>query len=77
MKTSIRSETRTIVSVTQTTINPYMLIVVVLAIAGAIFGINKVSPWFMLIVFLASCGGMGIVLWNHRKEICRGQCPYR
>jgi ATP-dependent Clp protease ATP-binding subunit ClpC len=68
MKTSIRSETRTIVSVTQTTINPYMLIVVVLAIAGAIFGINKVNPWFMLIVFLASCGGMGMVLWNHRKE---------
>jgi len=68
MKPSIHSETRTIVSVTQTTINPYMLMVVVLAIAGAIFGINQVSPWFMLIVFLASCAGMGIVLWNHRRE---------
>jgi ATP-dependent Clp protease ATP-binding subunit ClpA len=68
MKPSIHSETRTIVSVTQTTINPYMLMVVVLAIAGAIFGINQVSPWFMLIAFLASCAGMGIVLWNHRKE---------
>ena len=72
MKTSIRSETRTIVSVTQTTINPYMLIVVVLAIAGAIFGINKVSPWFMLIIFLASCAGMGIVLFeSFRKENLR------
>ena len=68
MKPSIHSETRTIVSVTQTTINPYMLMVVFLAIAGAIFGINKVSPWFMLIVFLASCAGMGIVLSSHRKE---------
>jgi ATP-dependent Clp protease ATP-binding subunit ClpC len=68
MKPSIHSETRTIVSVTQTTINPYMLMVVVLAIAGAIFGINKVSHWFMLIIFSASCAGMGIVLWNHRRE---------
>jgi ATP-dependent Clp protease ATP-binding subunit ClpC len=68
MKTSRHSEIRTIVSVTQTTISPYMLIVVILAIAGAIFGMNKVSPWFMPIVFLASCLGMGILLWNHRKE---------
>ena len=62
MKTSMRSESRTIVSVTATTINPYMLMVVVLAIAGAIFGLNKVSPWFMPIVFLASCAGMGLVI---------------
>ena len=68
MKPSIHSETRTIVSITQTTIHPYMLMVVVLGVAGAIFGINKVSPWFMLIVFLASCAGMGIVLSSHRKE---------
>src|ERR1700730_2861433 len=68
MKTSMRSESRTIVSVTETTINPYMLMVVVLAIAGAIFGLNKVSPWFMPIVFLASCAGMGLVIWNHQKE---------
>jgi hypothetical protein len=58
MKTPTHSESRTIVSVTETTISPYMLIVVVLAIAGAIFGLNKVSPWFMPIVFLASCAGM-------------------
>src|ERR1700681_1646013 len=68
MKPSIHSETRTIVSVTETTINPYMLMVVVLAIAGAIFGLNKVSTWFMPIVFLASCAGMGLVIWNHHKE---------
>ncbi len=68
MKTSIPSESRTIVSVTQATINPYMLIVVVLAISGAIFGLNKVSPWFMPIVFLASCVGMGLLVGNYRKE---------
>ncbi len=45
-----------------------MLMVVGLAIAGAIFGLNKVSPWFMPIVFLASCAGIGILIWNHRKE---------
>ncbi len=68
MKTSTHSESRTIVSVTETTINPYMLILVGLAIAGAIFGLNKVSPWFMPIVFLASCAGIGILIWNHRKD---------
>jgi ATP-dependent Clp protease ATP-binding subunit ClpA len=68
MKTHTHSESRTIVSVTETTISPYMLIVVVLAIAGAIFGLNKVSPWFMPIVFLASCVGMGLLIWNHQKE---------
>jgi ATP-dependent Clp protease ATP-binding subunit ClpC len=68
MKTSTHSESRTVVSVTETTINPYMLIVVVLAIAGAIFGLNKVSPWFMPIVFLISCAGIGLLIWNQRKE---------
>ena len=68
MKTSIHSESRTIVSVTETTINPYMLILVGLAIAGAIFGLNKVSPWFMPIVFLASCAGIGFLIWKHKKE---------
>src|ERR1700730_9235639 len=68
MKTHTYSKLRPIVSVTETTINPYMLIVVVLAIAGAIFGLNKVSPWFMPIVFLISCTGIGLLIWNHRKE---------
>jgi ATP-dependent Clp protease ATP-binding subunit ClpC len=68
MKTSTHSESRTIVSVTETTINPYMLIVVVLAIAGAIFGLNKVSPWFMPIVFSLSCAGIGLLIWNQMKE---------
>src|ERR1700722_4638368 len=68
MKTPTHSEPRTIVPVTETCLSPYKLIVVILAIAGAIFGMNKVSPWFMPIVFLASCLGMGILLWNHRKE---------
>ncbi len=68
MKTSMHSESRTIVSVTETTINPYMLIVVALALAGAIFGLNKVSPWFMPIVFLASCAGMGVLFWNYLKQ---------
>src|ERR1700760_1483441 len=67
MRTSTHSESRTIVSVTETTINPYMLIVVVLTIAGAIFGLNKVSPWFMPIVFLLSCAGIGLLIWNQRK----------
>jgi ATP-dependent Clp protease ATP-binding subunit ClpC len=67
----MHSESRTIVSMTETTINPYMLIVVVLAIAGAIFGLNKVSPWFMPVVFLASCAGMGFLFWHHRKESLR------
>ena len=75
MKTSIHSESRTIVSVTETTINPYMFILVGLAIAGAIFGLNKVSPWFMPIIFLASCAGIGFLIWKHRKEsrIDRGE----
>jgi ATP-dependent Clp protease ATP-binding subunit ClpA len=64
MKTTRHSETRTIVSVTETTISPYILIGVVMAIAGAVFALNKVSPWFMLLVFLASCLGMGILAWN-------------
>jgi ATP-dependent Clp protease ATP-binding subunit ClpC len=68
MKTSIHSESRTIVSVTETTINPYMLIVVVLTIAGAIFGLNTVSHWFMPVVFLLSCAGIGFLIWNQRKE---------
>jgi ATP-dependent Clp protease ATP-binding subunit ClpA len=71
MKTSTKSGSRTIVSVTETTINPYMLIVVVLAIAGAIFELNKVSPWFMPVVFLLSCAGIGLVIWNQRKETRR------
>jgi ATP-dependent Clp protease ATP-binding subunit ClpC len=71
MKTPMHSESRTIVSMTETTINPYMLIVVVLAIASAIFGLNKVSPWFMPVVFLASCAGMGFLFWHHRKESLR------
>ena len=45
-----------------------MLIVVVLAIAGAIFGLNKVSPWFMPFILLASCAGMGLLIWSHLKE---------
>ena len=73
MKTSIHSESRTIVSVTETTINPYMFIIVALAIAGAILGLNKVSPWFMPIVFLASSAGMGFLIWNHRRESRRGE----
>ena len=44
MKTSIHSESRTIVSVTETTINPYMFIIVALAIAGAIFGLEQSQP---------------------------------
>ena len=63
MKTSMHSESRTIVSVTETTINPYMLMVVVLAIAGAIFGLNKVSPWFMPIVFFFFFFVMDLVIW--------------
>jgi len=80
MKTPTHSESRTVVSVTETTINPYMLIVVVLAIAGAIFGLNKVSAWFMPIVFLISCAGIGLVIWNQRKESRRdrgGSTPTR
>jgi hypothetical protein len=59
----MHSESRTIVSVTETTINPYMLMVVVLAIAGAIFGLNKVSPWFMPIVFFFFFFVMDLVIW--------------
>ncbi len=71
MKTSIHSETRTIVSMRETTINPYVLIGVILAIGGAIFGLNRFNPWFMPVVFLGSCVGMGILIWNYRKETGR------
>jgi ATP-dependent Clp protease ATP-binding subunit ClpC len=71
MKTSSHSESRTIVSVTETTINPYMLIVVVLAIAGAIFGLNTVDHRFMPILFLISCAGIGAVIWNQKRESSR------
>ena len=43
--------------------NPYMLVIVALALASGIFGLNKINPLFMPILLGLSFLGMGLVIW--------------
>ena len=58
-------------STRQPATSPYMLVLVVLALASGIFGLNKINPLFMPVLLGMSCLGMGLVIWvewrGHRR----------
>ena len=44
--------------------NPYLLVMLAITIAGAIFGLNNVSHVFAPLVFVAALAGMGWLAWQ-------------
>lgn len=47
--------------------NPYLLVMLAITIAGAIFGLNKASHVFAPLFFIAALGGMGWLAWQQRS----------
>ncbi len=47
--------------------NPYLLVMLAITIAGAIFGLNKASHVFAPIFFIAALAGMGWLAWQEWK----------
>ena len=51
--------------------NPFMLVLVAVSIAGAIFGLNAVNHWFAPALFLLACVDMAVLAWQQAQEAKR------
>src|SRR5438034_1377623 len=54
-------------------LNPFLLLMMVIMIAGAIFALNKVSIWFAPAFLIASVTGMTVLATVHHRDQKREQ----
>lgn len=47
-----------------TALNPFMLAMIAVTLAGAVFGLNQISAWFMPLVLAAAMAGLGFIAFQ-------------
>jgi ATP-dependent Clp protease ATP-binding subunit ClpC len=59
-------------SSSSTELNPFTLVMIAVTLAGAVFGLNQISPWFMPLLAIASFAVIGFVAYR-QLEAARAQ----